>query len=102
MSCSEIAAAARRVDRRLQRAHRSRVLAAQVQPAVRAAGGERGDRHRLDDGERITLHQHAVLERAGLGLVGVAHEVMRLHGLPGHGLPLAAGGERRTATADEA
>ena len=74
---AEEAPAAGHVDRRLQRPQRPRVLAAQVEPAVLAASGEGGDGHRLDDRERVALHQHAVLERAGLGLVGVAHEVVR-------------------------
>ncbi len=59
-----------------------RVLAADVEVALRRAGREGGDGHRLDGGERVALEQHAVLERARLGLVGVAHEVVRL-GRPG-------------------
>ena len=66
-----------------------------------APGGEGGDRHRLDHGERVALHQHPVLEGAGLRLVGVAHEMVRVGRLVGHGVPLAAGRERRAAAADQ-
>ena len=57
-----------------------RVLAAQVEVAPLAAGREAGDRHRLDQRERVALHHDAVLERARLGLVGVADQVMRRTG----------------------
>ena len=43
---------------------------------VRAPIAYAGDRHRLDERERVALHQHAVLERARLGLVGVGNEVV--------------------------
>ncbi len=77
------------------------ILAADVEVALRRARREGGDRHRLDDRERIALHQHPVLERAGLRLVGVADEVVRLGGLRRDRGPLAAGRERRAAAADE-
>ena len=88
-------------ERGEQRPGRPRVLAPHVDPSVRAARGVRGDRHRLDHRERIALHQHPVLERAGLGLVGVADEVVGVDRLTGDGLPLAPGRERRAAAADE-
>ena len=78
-----------------------RVLAAHVEVAVLAAGREGGDRHRLDERERVALHQHAVLERAGLGLVGVADQVVRARRLAGDGVPLAAGRERGAAAAQQ-
>ena len=74
-----------------------RVLAADVEVALARAGRERGDRHRLDDRERVALEQDAVLERAGLRLVGVADEVVRLRRLCRDGGPLATGRERRAA-----
>ena len=80
---------------------RERVLAADVEEASLAARGEAGDGHRLDDRERILLHQHAVLERARLGLVGVADDVVRAHGRLRDGLPLAPRGESRAAATDE-
>ena len=55
-----------------------RVFTADVDVAVLAARGERADRHRLDDRERVLLHQHAVLEGARFRLVRVADEVVRL------------------------
>ena len=78
-----------------------RVLRPDVEVAARGTDGEALDRHRLDDRERVALQQHPVLERAGLGLVGVAHHVVRLGGLGGDGGPLAAGRERRAAASDE-
>ena len=83
------------------RAARQRILAAHVEVAVLAAGGVGGDGHRLDDGERVALHQHAVLERAGLGLVGVADQVVRAARLARHGVPLAARREGGAAAPDE-
>ena len=59
-------------------------------------------RHRLDDGERVALHQHAVLERARLGLVGVADQVVGARRLRADRLPLAAGREGRAAAPDQA
>ena len=78
-----------------------RVFAADVEEALLRARGEAADGHGFDDRERIVREQHAILERAGLGLVGVAHQVVRQRRLPAHGLPLAAGRERRAATAHE-
>ena len=80
---------------------RDRVLGAHVDVRVLAAGRVRGDRHRLDERERVALHEDAVLERSGLGLVRVADEVVRLHGLLRDGLPLRAGRERGAAAAEQ-
>ena len=77
-------------DRARQPLRGQRILAANVDVALLAAGGVAGDGHRLDDGERILLHEDAVLERAGLRLVGVADEVVGTDGGLGDGLPLAA------------
>ena len=81
---------------------RVRVLAAQVDVAVRGAHREAGDGHALDQHERVALHQHAVGVGARVALVGVADDVL----LPGRGvqagLPLDAGGERRAAAAAQA
>jgi hypothetical protein len=68
---------------------------------VLAAGGDAGDRHRLDDEERVVLEDHAVLERPRLGLVCVADQVVRALGVAGDGLPLAPGGERGAAAAHQ-
>jgi hypothetical protein len=77
------------------------VLAAQVDVALLRGHGEAGDGHGLDQGERIALHHHAVFERAGLGLVGVAHDVVRTRGLLGHRLPLHASRKSSAATTEE-
>jgi hypothetical protein len=89
------------LDRRGQASLGQRVLTPEVEVAARRARGEALDRDRLDDRERVGLHEHAVLERARFGFVGVAHDVMGLGRLGGDGGPLPAGGERRPATAEE-
>ncbi len=81
---------------------RSWVLAAQIQVALVRADRVARDRHRLHEGVRVALHDHAVLEGARLGLVGVAHEVVRPVGLRRRGLPFAAGGEGGAASPDQA
>ena len=98
---AEIAPLARLLDRVLDPVLGERILAAHVEVAVLAAGRVRGDRHRLDHGERVALHDHAVLERAGLGLVGVADQVVRAARLARDGVPLAPHRERGAAAADE-
>ena len=77
------------------------ILAAEVDVAVLDVGRVGGDRHRLDQGERIALDDDAVLERAGLGLVGVADQVVRPCGLARHRLPLDAGREGGAAAAEQ-
>jgi hypothetical protein len=77
------------------------VFAAQVDVAAPATGRVAGDRQRVDHGEGIALHQNAVFERARFTLVCVAHDQMRLARMLAHRLPLAAGGERRTAPSDQ-
>ena len=66
-----------------------------------ATGGERRDGHRLDQREGIALHDDAILEGAGLGLVGIADEVMRPSWLARHGIPFASGRERSAAATEE-
>ena len=80
---------------------RERVLRAHVDEAALAAGRVRRDRHRLDERERVAFHQHPVLERARLRLVGVAHEVVRLRRLARNRLPLGARRERGAAAAEQ-
>ena len=55
----------------------------------------------LDDGERVLLHEHAVLEGARLRLVGVAHEVVRVRRLGGDRRPTCARSEGGAAAADQ-
>jgi hypothetical protein len=78
-----------------------RVLGAHVDERLDGAGRVTRDRDRLDEGERIALHQDAVLERSRLRFVGVADDVVRLSRLPGDRLPLDARGEGRTAAAEQ-
>ena len=85
----------------LERGESLRVLAAQVDVAALAVRRVRGDRHRLDQRERVAFDDHAILERSGLGLVGVADEVVRSNRLASHCLPLAPGREGGAAAAHE-
>ena len=78
-----------------------RVLAAEVDEAALRAGCEPGDREGFDHREGVILHEHPVLERAGLGFVRVAHEVVGPDGLPSHRFPFDAGREGRAAPAQE-
>ena len=64
-------------------------------------GRVRGDRDRLDERERVLLHEHAVLERPRLRLVGVADEVVRARGLLRDRLPLQPGREGGAAASEE-
>ena len=77
------------------------VLTPQVDVAPLAAGGPAGDGHGLEHGEGVTLQEDPVLERARLGLVGVAHQVVGPDGLGRHRRPLPPGREGRSAPADE-
>ena len=78
------------------------VFAADVEVALARAGREGRDRHRLDGRERVALEEDPVLERAGLGFVGVADEVVGLGGLARDRRPLAAGREGGATAAQEA
>ena len=71
-------------------------LAADVEEALREAGGVAGDQAALDQLVRIELHQQAVLVRAGLALVAVDDEVARPHALRREP-PLHAGREAGAA-----
>ena len=93
---------ARFVDRVLQAFGAERILAADVEEAALTAGREAGDRHRFDDRERIAVEQHAILERAGLGFVGVADEVVRPRRLLGDGVPFSSRRESGAAATHQA
>ncbi len=88
-------------DRALEPGGGDRIFAAHVEVGHLAAGREAGDRHRLDERERIFFHERPVLECPGLGFVRVAHEEVGSGGRRGHGGPLAARGECRAAPAHE-
>src|SRR6202521_2548665 len=80
---------------------RERVFAPDVQITLLATRRESGDRHRLDNGERITLQELPVLEGPGLGFVRIAHEVMRAGGSLRHRVPLAPARKRGAATTQQ-
>ena len=74
-----------------------RIFAANIEIAACASGRERRDRHSFQDGKRITFHQEPVLERAGLGFIGVTDDIMGTPGRMGDRLPFSSGGKSRTS-----
>ena len=60
---------------------------------------EAGDEHALDELMRIFVDDVAILERAGLGFVGVADEIDRLLLVRLDEAPLHAAGKTRAAAA---
>ena len=69
------------------------VFVADEHPALLGADREHPRQHPLDHQVRLLGQDLAVLERAGLGLVGVADDVLGLGPLAGDHLPLGARGE---------
>src|SRR5206468_7254883 len=80
---------------------RLHVLPAAVHEAPMRADGPRRDDHALDEAVRVALHEIAVLERAGLTLVGVDDEIAGGCRPLGNEAPLDAGREGRTAQPTE-
>src|SRR5207249_9546661 len=93
----EEAPRARLGDRLLQHARAVRELAADVDVGGVAADGVRGDDDALEQLMRIALDDLAVLEGAGLALVGVDREVDGLLALLGEEAPLHPGRKARAA-----
>ena len=73
---AEVARLARLGERGVEHVGLVRVLAADEDERLVGADRVGADDHPLDEQMRVLLHQLAVLERAGLGLVGVADEVL--------------------------
>ena len=91
------------VDRGLQPLALADELAAHIDVARAAVHRAAGDQAALDQKMRIVPHDLAVLAGAGLGLVGIDHEIVRpvADGL-GHERPFHAGREARAAAAAQA
>ena len=89
-------------DRALQGAESVRVFGAQIDVTARGPHRDAGNRHALDEGERVALHQHAVGKRAAIALIGVADDVFARPGRVVHGLPFDPGGESRAAATAQA
>ena len=68
-------------------------LAADIDVGDLRANRVAADQAPFEEQMRVPLHQHVILERAGLALVRVAAEVLRLGRLLVHELPLHAGRE---------
>ncbi len=83
---AEVARLRRLGDRRLEDVGLMRVLAADVDEGAADLRAVGRDDDALDQHVRVLLHQLAVLERAGLGLVGIADQVL---------VDVAVGQERR-------
>ena len=82
-----------------QAAHGQRILRADVDIALVAAGGAAREHHALDDGVRVALHDGLIHERAGVALVTVADHVFLALRHPADALPLLARGEACAAAA---
>ena len=91
----------RLLDGLLHARHRERVLVADVDVALVGLAGDAGDDHAFDDRVGVALHRVAVDEGAGVALVGVADDVLRMAVGSAEEVPLAAGGEGGAAAAPE-
>ncbi len=97
---AEISARISRGDRRIEGDMRMGVFAAQINVAPGRPDRQTGDRHALDQHERVAFHDHAVRKRTGIALIGVADNVLLIGWRIEHGPPLDAGREGgATATA---
>src|SRR5664279_3548990 len=76
-------------------------LAADVDEGMAHLQREGGDQHRLDQQVRRVLEDPAVLEGAGLALVGIGAEIVRLLVVELDHAPLAPGREGRAAVAED-
>ena len=92
---AEVAVRVRELDRAPQGGDGVGVLRADVDVALAGADRVAGDRHALDEGERVALDDHPVGERAGVALVEVAGDELQVGGGLEDGLPLDAGREAR-------
>ncbi len=79
-----------------------RIFGADIDEALDSTGGDAGDRHALDQGEGVALHQHPVGEGAAVALVGVANDIFRRALGSGRGPPLDAGRKAGAAAAAQA
>ena len=74
------------------------IFGADVQVTALAARRNRSDRHCLDDGERVALHEHTVLEGSRLRFVRIAYQVVWADRRARNRIPLAPGEERSPST----
>ena len=97
---AEEASGARFVESFVENRRRVVELAANVDVPHRIRSDRvRRDDHPFEEKVRILLHDHAVLERARLGFVGVAEQPRRLRRVLRNEAPLHAGRESRAAAA---
>ena len=88
VAVSEQAARPREFERLLEHPDRARVLRSNVDEALACTDHEAADRHALDQGERVALHQHAIGESSGVTLVRVADDVANVRLRLAYGAPL--------------
>ena len=74
-----------------------RILDAQVDVPLSGADGHCRDGHPFDEREGVAFHQHAVGERPGIALVGIACDELPVGRRVEHCFPLDAGRESRAA-----
>ena len=92
----------RQRDRGVQLGNRVGVFAADVDIALPRSDRVGGNRHALDQLERIAFHQHPVGKGAAIAFVGVADHVFAGAGSIRNGLPLDARREACAAAAAQA
>lgn len=91
------------LDRALQRLALADELAAHIDVGGNRTHGETGKQRALDQRVRVVAQDVAVLAGAGLGFVGVDHEIARpAIALLGHERPFEAGRKAGAATAAQA
>jgi hypothetical protein len=77
----------------VQARHRQRVLSAAIYVSLVSADSIGGDEHALDNGVRIAFEHLPIHKRAGVALVGVADNVLKIAGVVAAELPLLGGGK---------
>src|SRR5579864_7803045 len=80
------------------------ILSAYINKTLLSANSQCGNRHAFQDCKRVAFHQNAVFERAWLGLVGIADDIMGAAGasLEQKSFPFFPRGESRTSSAQKA
>src|SRR5215216_4416571 len=90
------------LDGRVHRRDRVRVFGPDIDVTRVSSHGVGGDDHALDQDEGVTLHQHAVCERAAVALVGVAADILAVSLGAENRLPLDPSREAGSTTAAKA
>ena len=99
---AEVARLIGRGDGMIQTSVRVRVFGPQIDVALRGAHCDARNGHALHERQRVAFHHHAIGERTGITLVGIAGDVLLRRALLEDRLPLDAGWKRRTTAPAQA